>query len=133
MTDNNSLAAIAACKGKTITAATVDGTGCVLTFDDGSRLELFDDGQSCCEHRHMSTDDNPADLVGAQLLDVVESDGNGYIVPTPDPDDYCSGECHDVAFVRITTTNGPLVLVNHNEHNGYYGGFGLVATLRKGH
>jgi hypothetical protein len=129
MTDDDSIAAIAACS----TAGRVDDSSCVLTFDDGSRLELFDFGQSCCERRYMSTDDNPADIIGARLLDVVESDGNGYIVPDPAPDDYGFSDCHDVAFVRITTTNGPLVLVNHNEHNGYYGGFGLVATLQKGH
>jgi hypothetical protein len=34
-----------------------------------------------------------------------------------------SGEDHDIAFLLVQTSDGVFTMVNHNEHNGYYGGF----------
>jgi hypothetical protein len=37
---------------------------------------------------------------------------------------------HETQFLIVDTTKGSFTIVNHNEHNGYYGGFGLVAQPR---
>lgn len=116
--------AIAACVGKTIAAADVDEGGVSLTFDDGLVLTIFDDGQSCCEHRYMRTDDDPAAFVGARLVGVSDRDGDG----CGEEGEY--GEAHDIVFLVIDTDRGALTVSTHNEHNGYYGGFSLRAKLR---
>ena len=41
------------------------------------------------------------------------------------PDDI--GEKHEVQFLEIKTDRGVLTMANHNEHNGWYGGFWIVA------
>lgn len=87
-------------------------------FEDGENMSLRDDGQSCCEHRYMTTDDDLPHYVGAELLGIEVADG-------PDAEDEY-GECHEQQFLRINTSKGVLVVVTHNEHNGYYGGFSLV-------
>lgn len=104
--------------GKRIAAVKLDESveedgALVLTFDDGSRLALYDDGRSCCESRYMRTDDNLAYHVGAQLLDAEVLDG-----PTVE-EDY---ETHETAFLHVRTTKGVIVVNTHNDHNGYYGG-----------
>ena len=91
-----------------------------FTFDDGTRLKLFDDGQSCCEHRYMQTDDNLSDFVGATLVSAEVRD-----VPN-EPDEY--GE-HEVQFLVVTTSKGDFTMASHNEHNGYYGGFLIRAAV----
>jgi hypothetical protein len=35
---------------------------------------------------------------------------------------------HEVAFLEVTTDRGVFQMKNHNEHNGYYGGF-LIRCL----
>ena len=95
----------------------------LLKFADGTAIRLYDDAQSCCEHRYISTDDDVADLVGQKLIEVEcrdiekpedeDEDGNA------DIDNYC----HDMMFVKIQGNKSPITLCTHNEHNGYYGGF----------
>ncbi len=112
---------LASCIGKVIKHAVIGETancaeGLILTFEDGTKLGIVDDGQSCCEHRYTSTDDNLDHMVGRRFLRVETKDG-----PENDMDD--SYGCHETMFVEVWTDVGFFTLVNHNEHNGYYGGF----------
>jgi hypothetical protein len=85
-----------------------------LEFDNGNKLELSDQGQSCCETRYMRTDDNLNDYIGAKFLGLEVKDA-----PEVE-DDYGT---HEVQFLEIQTSKGVFTMANHNEHNGYYGGF----------
>lgn len=96
-----------------------------LTFDDGSRLDLWDDAHECCETRYMSCDDDLATFDGAvfrgaTLSDVAREDGF-------DRGDH--GDVHDVQFLRVHTTFGDIVCQTHNEHNGWYSCFTPVAQF----
>lgn len=117
----DSVGAFKGAMGKTITGLTL-GTDDALhfVFDDGSKMKLFDDGQSCCENRYMRTDDNLTDFVGAKLL------GAEIKEAPPLKDDY--GE-HEVEFLEVQTDRGVFTMVSHNEHNGYYGGFSIRADV----
>ena len=84
-------------------------------------LVLWDAGQSCCEHRYMSTDDDLKYFKNTIFKDIE-------IKPAPSIDD--NGESHDVEFLEIHTGKGSFVMQNHNEHNGYYGGFSICAKLK---
>lgn len=87
-------------------------------FTDGTGMYLFDDGQSCCEHRYMVTADDLTEYADAKLLDVKLKDA-------PDQEDEYG--VHEVQFLDVKTDKGVFQMANHNEHNGYYGGFWLVA------
>lgn len=114
--------------GKTIKAARIDygsiqeGERLQIDFEDGPNIDIWDNGQSCCESRYMTTDDDIQSLVGGKLLHIVEKAGN-------DEED-SSGEYHETAFIEVATDKGFITICNHNEHNGYYGGFGLTITER---
>lgn len=101
-----------------------DGDGndlCLLRFefDDDSTMSLYDGGQSCCEHRYMRTDDDLNEFCGAILTDLEIKDA-------PDQEDEW-GEVHEVQFLDVKTDKGTFQMANHNEHNGYYGGFWIQA------
>lgn len=104
-------------KGMVIRDAVVDEDSVTLQFDFG-KLTLRDCGQSCCENRYMSTDDDIQSLVGSRFMcyEVKDGDYQGT------EDDY---NVHEVQFLEIQTDSGFVTLVNHNEHNGYYGGFSV--------
>lgn len=104
-------------RGRKIVAATLADERLNLTFDDGVKIAVFDNGQSCCESRYVTTDDDVQSLVGHTLLHIEAKDG-------PDQEDEYS-QCHETCFVEVATNGGFITLTNHNEHNGYYGGFGL--------
>lgn len=106
--------------GRTVVAAAIDDERLLLTLDGGLQIRIWDDGQSCCESRYMRTDDDPASLVGGKLLRIEAKEA-----PSVDDDGY--GE-HEVVFVEVATDKGHITIANHNEHNGYYGGFGLTIT-----
>jgi hypothetical protein len=116
----DSVDAFTAAINKTITALSLgDDDALHFAFDDGSKIKLFDDGQSCCESRYMRTDDNLADYVGAQLL-------GAEIKEAPSvPAEY---EEHEVQFLEVRTSKGCFTMTSHNEHNGYYGGFSIRAA-----
>ena len=108
--------------GKTIVSLSIgDDNALHFAFEDGTKFKVFDDGQSCCEDRYMRTDDDLAYYVGAQLLGVEVS-----FAPN-ETDEY--GLEHEVQFVKMQTSKGVFTLANHNEHNGYYGGFLLRAEV----
>lgn len=87
-------------------------------FTDGYKMSIFDDGQSCCESRYMTTDDDLSSLEGQALTGIELKSA---------PDIYDKYGAHEVQFLVITTDQGQVTLENHNEHNGYYGGFAIVA------
>ncbi len=109
-------------EGMTITRAEIIDQELQIDFAEGKRIAIWDNGQCCCENRFMSTDDEPASLIGGKLLHITAKEG-----PVLDKDNY---DCHEQIFVEIGTDKGLITIVNHNEHNGYYGGFGLSITER---
>lgn len=106
--------------GKTIASARLnkDADRLELRFVDGTGIYLKDEGQSCCENRYMSCDDDLADFTGATLSSVELRDA-----PSVDT----QYDSHDVEFLAVITSNGEFTCANHNEHNGYYGGFWIKA------
>ena len=114
--------------GRKVTSAALEKhDGCAafrvgLTFEDGSRVFIMDNGQSCCESRYMSTDDDLSSMAGETLVSIEERQMAG-------SDDDDSGGRHDERALIITTDRAAYTIVNHNEHNGYYGGFSLEASL----
>jgi hypothetical protein len=88
-------------------------------FLDCDTLKISDDGQSCCERRYMTTDDNLQDYVGATFLGIE-------LKEAPDIEDEY-GE-HEVLFLEIKTSKGCFTMATHNEHNGYYSGFSIRMT-----
>lgn len=101
--------------GKIITALEITEKELLFTLDNGSRIKLFDDGQSCCESRYMHTDDDLPAFVGATLLGAEVRDG-----PSIDGE---YDEIKDSEFLIVNTSLGQFTVVNYNEHNGYNGGF----------
>jgi len=91
-----------------------------LDFDNGQTLSFWDNGQSCCESRWMSTDDDLEHFVRARLVGVE-------ILCAPDehrcPNEY--SDVYEAQFLAVRTTKGVITCVNHLDHNGYYGGFSL--------
>jgi hypothetical protein len=108
------------CLGEKIQKVEISDKVCTIRMQNGSGCLLSDDGQSCCEYRHMSCDDDLAAFVGSTLIDIEIADGPSQA------DEY--GEAHDTEFLRLMTSDGVITIVNHNEHNGYYGGFYIVAS-----
>lgn len=89
-----------------------------IQFADGSLIRIMDDGQDCCEKRYMVCDDDLPSFVNSELRGVEINDAP----EIPDGD----GEVHEVQFLVIHTSKGDITCSNHNEHNGYYGGFNIV-------
>ena len=122
--DAESVEAFRGAVGKTITALTLnesdEDNALHFTFADGSKLKLFDDGQSCCESRYMRTDDDLSAYIGAALISAEVREG-------PNIED-TYGE-HEVQFLLVTTSKGTFTMSSHNEHNGYYGGFLIRAAI----
>ena len=112
-------------EGRTITNAYLDEVfngdsgAMTLEFDDGVKIRIWDDGQSCCESRYITCDDDPKSLVGSKLKD---------IVVTGSDDSESDYDVHEKVFIEVATDQGHIKFVTHNEHNGYYGGFGLTIT-----
>jgi len=107
------------CFGWTIDSVWL-GEDDALYFDFGWRgaLKISDAGQSCCEKRYMTTDDNLQDFAGAEFLGLE-------IKKAPDIID-AEFDVHEVQFLEIKTSKGCFTMATHNEHNGYYGGFEIA-------
>lgn len=107
--------------GRVIKSAKIDDNALILTFQDGVAIKIFDEGQQCCESRYLTTDDDVSTLAGRPLTRIEKK-------PGPETGDEYS--VHEMCFVEVSTDVGFVTLTNHNEHNGYYGGFGVaVAAL----
>ncbi len=107
--------------GKVITSVWLDEGNNQLkfTFEDSTGMYLFDDGQSCCESKYMTTDDILSEYAGTTFLNVEIKDGGGA------GDSEYGG--HDIQFLEITTDKGVFQMSNHNKYNGYYGRFSIIA------
>ena len=106
---------------KTIKKVELDDEQLFISFIDGSELVIWDGGQSCCESRYMTTDDDLSYFSGATLLDME--------LKSVEYEDLDYGE-HEIQFLDVKTSEGVFTIVNHNEHNGYYGGFWIQAKLK---
>lgn len=104
---------------KEIAALKLENDELHFEFTDGYKMKLFDDGQSCCEHRYMMTSDDLQSFVGSVLLDAE-------IAEAPSIED--SYDVHEVEFLKVKTSKGVFTMESHNEHNGYYGGFAIRAA-----
>lgn len=89
----------------------------VLSFEDGTGMALLDDGQSCCESRYITCDDDLRKIIGGVLIRIEEKDTEN-----------TEGEdgAHEQVFIEVATSECFVTVCTHNEHNGYYGGFGLT-------
>ena len=112
--------AVQAAMGKTITALSLTDDQLRFEFEDGSRLRLWDNGQSCCESRYMQTDDDLPYYIGAKFVGAEVRDGGST------EGEY--GDTHEIQFLVVTTDRGTFSMASHNEHNGYYGGFWIAAS-----
>lgn len=103
--------------GKQIQSIELTDDQIILKTSEGG-LRLLDDGQSCCEHRYMRTDDDLSEFAGAVVNDFE-------LKQAPDQEDEYG--VHEVQFLEISTSKGAITFASHNEHNGYYGGFHIIA------
>jgi hypothetical protein len=110
--------AVKSALGKVIEKVSLENNELVFKFTDGSGLKMFDDGQSCCESRYMVTADDLTEYANTTLLDFE-------LKNAPNMEDEYGD--HEVQFLDVKTSNGVFQMANHNEHNGYYGGFWIVA------
>lgn len=113
--------------GKMITELKIDKEmsedSLVFTFEDETKMRLYDAGQSCCESRYLHTDDDLGTFIGSKLIDA-------RILDAPDAtDDDDLDDVHEVEFLVVGTSKGVIVVETHNEHNGYYGGFAVRAQM----
>ncbi len=105
--------------GKKIASVELKDDELQFIFKDGTGMKIYDGGQSCCEHRYMRTDDDLKEFTNTILKDIE-------LKSAPDIEDG-HGDCHEVQFLEVITGKGSFVCSNHNEHNGNYGGFWIVA------
>lgn len=103
--------------GKTIKKIKLENNALWIRFTDGAGIKVFDDGQSCCEHRYMTTDDDLSAFVGARFLEIEIREAPSL------PNEW--GE-HEVQFLLVNTSLGTFTMETHNEHNGYYSGFWIA-------
>ena len=113
--------AVKSALGKTIEKVWMEENQLLFRFSDGTNMKMFDDGQSCCESRYMKTDDDLTEYSGAKLLDF-ELKGVPNLADSIE-------DVHEVQFLDVKTDKGIFQVANHNEHNGYYGGFWIVARI----
>ena len=113
---------ITRCIGQQIGKVEMNDDSLLITFDYGGIMAISDDGQSCCENRYMTCDDDLSGFEGSRLVDVSVREAEDV-----KDDDNC--DVHEVAFLVVRTTKGDITACTHNEHNGYYGGFAIVAKM----
>lgn len=109
--------------GKKIIKAEMVNDKLNIDFEDNTKISIWDDGQSCCESRYMTCDDVLSDIVGKTLIEIKVKESE----PIAVEEGY---EVHEIAFLEVATNDCSITLATHNEHNGYYGGFGLTITER---
>jgi len=71
----------------------------------------------------MRTDDDLTEFVGTKFLGVEIKEA-----PSIEGE---YGEQHEVQFLEVKTDKGVFTMASHNEHNGYYGGFSIVAATEE--
>jgi hypothetical protein len=105
--------------GFTLTLGTEDAPTHILTIRDVSESGYYGE-------QYLHTDDDLDSFIGARFrgLEVRE-------VKRKKPNNRTQEHYwHDIGFLYIKTSLGPIVLETHKLQNGYYGGFVIGATLR---
>lgn len=98
-------------------------TALIIVFTDLSTVRITD-RTDCCEKRYMRTDDELSFFFGSTWV-------SHEIREAPSiEDDGPYKQDHDVEFFVIHTSKGDITFSNHNEHNGWYGGFDMNASYR---
>ena len=124
--DGSTATAIRSCLGKTVVSIRLDVTSdphaLRIAFAD-SVLSIFDSGQSCCETRYMACDDDLPSFSGGVLVEVDVRTAAQTSDSVPEWSE------HDIQFLVVKTSKGDITVATHNEHNGYYGGFSINASL----
>lgn len=92
----------------------------IIGLASGYKIVIEDAGQDCCESRYLHSSDDVSSLVGEALVSI-RVDSVGCVD--------ASGEDHEVVFLKVSTNKDSITLETHNEHNGYYGGFSIRATV----
>lgn len=92
--------------GKQITSAYKSDNQICINFIDNSKLLIFDDGQSCCEHRYLTCDDYLEGMIGEFFSSI----------STTCCDNLDSSEdmYHEVRFVTIYTNRDHYTACTHN-------------------
>lgn len=106
--------------GKEIEKVELIDDALIFSFKDKTIMKVWDDGQSCCETRYMTTDDDLRYYCGSIFTDIEIADAPSIA------DEW--GE-HEVQFLKVTTSKGVFTMETHNEHNGYYAGFSISAKI----
>lgn len=104
---------------KIVSAALKDDRLC-LALSNGKKIQLWDNAHSCCENRYITCDDDLSKIVGGVLSRIEVKEGKD------EEGEY--GDSHETLFVEVGTDQCFITICTHNEHNGYYGGFGLTIT-----
>jgi len=73
-----------------------------LKLSNDKTIYIWDNGQSCCEHRYMTTDDNIKSLIGNTITRIEAKEGQSI---TEDYDE------HEQVFVEIGTDVGFIAIV----------------------
>jgi hypothetical protein len=105
--------------GQKITNLKIENNQLQFHFDNGLKMGISDEGQSCCEERYMTTDDDLNTFIGATLIDLQLRDVKTTMSEYGSP--------HEISFLIINTSLGDITIETHNVHNGYYGGFWIKA------
>lgn len=89
-----------------------------LVFETGEHFAWSDVGQSCCERRWMTCDDDLASFTGDTFVgwDLEKAEVR--------EDEYT--DLHEQQFLKLQFKSGSVITAcTHNEHNGSYGGFAV--------
>ena len=113
--DQDTLDALNSSLGKVIKTVALTDDQLIFKFTDGTALVLYDDGQTCCETRYMATSDDFSEHKNSTLLDFE-------LKKVPDVALY-----NQVQFLDVKTSKGTFQMASHNDHNGCYSGFSIVA------
>lgn len=115
--DLHSTLLIRKAQGKVIDIIEFTDKKVIIKFEDKTKITIFDDGQSCCEYRYLTTDDNVISLCGAKFHSVNIKDATQTKL---------NGGLHEIQFLEIQTFDkGSITFAAHNENNGYYCGFNM--------
>jgi hypothetical protein len=133
--NEKSVNTLKAALGKKIKSLYLKSGALHIGFIDGTGIQMFDDGQSCCENRFMVCDDDLKPFIGAKLTGASIRDAQSKEIAEAekklkkeDPANTYVGEDHEIQFLIVETSKGSFTISNHNVHNGYYGGFSIVVS-----
>lgn len=126
---NKTALSLQAALGHTISGVVLQGDELILVgLNNGQTLRITDEGQSCCERRYITTDADLPSYIGRKIVDFQLRSTTAVEDAGFDNDDGYE-DCHEMQVLVIVTDEGNIDFVTHNEHNGYYGGFSISASI----